>query len=414
MKILFISQSDFDGGASLAAHKLAHTLKSKGVDITMFVMQSDNHSEWILSPKSLMQQIIVKIFGRIESALNKTLTTKKSGYWSFNFLPNPLIRKIDFNSYDIVHIHWIGKNTLSLKLLSKIDTRIVWTLHDSWVFTGGCHLPLNCTKFRDECDECPQLNKCFQDVAVIQHVKKKKLFETKNITCIAPSSWMRTQAESSQLLKNFNIELIHNGISSLNFVRADTNFFKFKNKISDDEIVIVFGGYNAVLDLNKGFIKLINAINILTQKNKSKKYTVLTFGTSDTTHLSKLPFRLINFKIVRNQSFLNEIYSCAHLTAIPSFSESFGQMAVESLYCGTPVVAFKTSGLIDIIEHKLTGYLAKPYDELDFATGIDYLQSRANDNHMQIQCRDIAVSKFDFSKISAEHIHLYNRLINEK
>ena len=71
-----------------------------------------------------------------------------------------------------------------------------------------------------------------------------------------------------------------------------------------------------------------------------------------------------------NQTSLKSIYSSVDVVVIPSRIESFGQIASESNSCGTPVVAFKTSGLKTTIVNKITGYLAEPYDTLELSKGI--------------------------------------------
>lgn len=413
MKILFISQSDSDGGASLAAFKLAESLKSLNIDITLIVMRKNRNLSWIKGPVGFLMKLLSKIFSRFELIFNLIFTKNNTGYWSFNFFYNPLFFKINIDNYDLIHLHWIGKNTLPLKLLSAINTTIVWTLHDSWPFTGGCHLPLNCKNYNINCQNCPQVRNFFQFLPKYQNDIKKLIFASKDISFIAPSKWMMTQARSSNSLLNNQIHYIPNGISTNKFQRVDASNFKRRNEINSDETVIVFGGYNAIYDPNKGFEILINALKNL-KANNNDKYTVLTFGTKFINDNNNLPFRLINLGVINDQKLLNEIYSSACITAIPSFNESFGQMAVESFSCGTPVVAFKTTGLIDIVDHKVTGYLANPYDYEDFAAGINYIKCADNRSNMIDACKNIAVTKFDLIKVSYEHLELYNSLLNTK
>jgi glycosyltransferase involved in cell wall biosynthesis len=58
---------------------------------------------------------------------------------------------------------------------------------------------------------------------------------------------------------------------------------------------------------------------------------------------------------------------------IPSKLEAFGQTASEAHACGTPVVAFDTCGLPDIVDHQVTGYLAKAFEPEDLARGIEWV-----------------------------------------
>jgi glycosyltransferase involved in cell wall biosynthesis len=88
---------------------------------------------------------------------------------------------------------------------------------------------------------------------------------------------------------------------------------------------------------------------------------------------------VINLGLIKDDNFLAGVYSAADITIVPSRSESFGQVAAESLSCGTPVAAFNTSGLKDIIDHKETGYLADYLDIADLARGVEYLLNNPGD-----------------------------------
>jgi hypothetical protein len=61
---------------------------------------------------------------------------------------------------DVIHLHWVNQGFLSLKniyQLSALGKPIVWTLHDMWAFTGGCHYSSDCVRFKEVCGFCPYL-----------------------------------------------------------------------------------------------------------------------------------------------------------------------------------------------------------------------------------------------------------------
>ena len=69
------------------------------------------------------------------------------------------------------------------------------------------------------------------------------------------------------------------------------------------------------------------------------------------------------------------LYSAADVMVVPSRMEAFGQTASEAQSCGTPVVAFNATGLMDVVEHKVSGYLAEPFSSRDLANGITWILS---------------------------------------
>jgi D-inositol-3-phosphate glycosyltransferase len=67
------------------------------------------------------------------------------------------------------------------------------------------------------------------------------------------------------------------------------------------------------------------------------------------------------------QSKLADFYAAADVTLVPSRSESFGLVALESAACGTPVVAASVGGLRYIVEDERTGFLVEGHDPGDHA-----------------------------------------------
>ena len=142
-----------------------------------------------------------------------------------------------------------------------------------------------------------------------------------------------------------------------------------------------------------------------------KKNTILViFGASQNLSLPQLDIVVKNVGTIHEQSMLAKLYSAATLTVVPSRSESFGQVAAESLSCGTPVVAFRCSGLIDIVDHKSNGYLATPYDTTDLAEGIQFLINNKNNKKFKKNARNKVISKFDGKVIAMAHHELYKKI----
>ena len=114
---------------------------------------------------------------------------------------------------DIVHVHWIGDGFVDVSEFAEFDRPIVWTLHDSWPFTGGCHYPGNCPRFERSCGCCPLLeSEKVDDLSQRMLERKRRAYAPCRISVVAPSEWLAGMARSSALFWNRNVRCIRYGL----------------------------------------------------------------------------------------------------------------------------------------------------------------------------------------------------------
>ena len=138
---------------------------------------------------------------------------------------------------------------------------------------------------------------------------------------------------------------------------------------------------------------------------------VLIFGSSKPKNPPDFGFPSKYLGRLHDDVTLSIIYSAADLTVTPSTQEAFGMTASESMACGTPVLAFGVCGPLDVIDHKIDGYLAKPFDIDDLSYGLEWLLNKENTNIINANSRKKCELEFDLEKISQKYINLYDGIL---
>lgn len=414
MKILSINQSDSDGGAARAARRVASKLIEMDVDLKMQVMRKLGKDEWVLGPENNYQSFVARLLPRLDLIAKQIIGVNPLYPWSLNLFPNPLLNKDFVNSFDVIHLNWVGKNMLPVGWMRNFKRPVVWTLHDGWAFTGGCHIPSGCRRFEQSCGNCPQLSKnSLNDISHRIWLKKSRHYPAVPFHFVAPSHWIAEEARASSLLRDFSVSVIPNGLDTSIF----TPHGKFESRqaldLPKDKKIILYGAMYADTDRNKGMDLFIDALNILIKNDASfaTNNLLVIFGTNKESLSELFPMPIVSLGIIKTEGKLAQIYSAADLTVVPSRSESFGQVATESLSCGTPVVAFNATGLKDIVDHLETGYLANAYQAADLANGIKLI---AEDSEicrkMSYLARQRTVERFDINVTARMHLALFERL----
>jgi glycosyltransferase involved in cell wall biosynthesis len=142
-----------------------------------------------------------------------------------------------------------------------------------------------------------------------------------------------------------------------------------------DDIVIAFGAVS-VDSPYKGWAYLQESLEMLKNSQNIKNILVLIFGSGYNKLIAEaIPFRTKFLGYLKDEYSMALVYNASDILIVPSLAEVFGYVVLESLSCGTPVVAFDVGGIPDLIIHKKNGYLAKYRNAEDIAAGIDYVIS---------------------------------------
>lgn len=408
MKILTVSATDHIGGAAIAAYRLHQGLLGAGIEAEMLVMRKVTADSSVhrlssgLHRYRRMQRRLAE--RRHQSQLGRHPRQPGSGYWSLNRFGYPIAKAVNVFEADVVHLHWVGDNYLPIPQFAKIKAPIVWTLHDMWAFTGGCHSADDCLNYRENCGSCPQLrHPAADDISARILRQKRRAWANLPMTIVCPSQWLADCARQSRVLKNRRIEVIPNGIDPSQFKRLDKGSARQAFNLPLDKKLILFGAVGGTEDPRKGFAYLWDALRLLPEKSDIE---LVVFGAAQAEALElHLPLHQVGY--LGDSVSMTLLYSACDVLVLPALQENLPNTLMESLACGTPCVAFNQGGTPELIQHQHNGYLARFKDRADLAKGIQWVLAGSlspQSIHQQ------ALDRYHIGHIAKQYIRLYQSL----
>lgn len=406
--IIHISTYDNKGGSGKSAYRIHNGLKKNGFKSIILSKFKTTNDEDVLTISNKFVYFLDKICYKIQ----KITSLNDLFYLSTFFLK--------FNKYfkrsKIIQLYNLHGNYFGLLLLPFIskNKHVILRLSDMWPITGHCGYSYECNRWISGCGNCPRLNEypsLEKDTTKILWKIKYIIFKKiKNLHIVAPSIWIKSLSENSKFFRHAKFHYIPNGV--------DSNMFKSLNKVESrtklglpiNKKIIMFISESIIEDERKGAKYFFEALNILKSQNIINP-VILLVGKIDNKKLCNFPFELINNGYIKNTNDLNLCYSASDILVLPTLAENLPNTILESMSSGTPVVGFKTGGLIDAISHLQNGYLSKYANSEDLATGITLLLSNKT---LYETCRSNAIScinqNFSINREINDFIDLYNSL----
>lgn len=413
MKVLLCNTRDSSGGAAIAARRLHHALLQQGTNSLFLAARKDTDMPFVLcankSKWAKLKNLIIPHLDRLHSYIYSPPNT--AGYCTFSWFPSRADKIINALPHDITHLHWVN-DFVSLYAMRRIRGPIVWTLHDTWAFTGGCHYPQNCTRYLQECGYCPQLaSKHTYDMSFMNYCLKKKAIKKSSLTIITPSTAFKHMAQKSSLLRDIRVEHIPNCIDIAIYRPIDRLVARRLLGLPETTPLILFGVLNPTTDYRKGYDLLLASLQILAESTRMKPMC-LVFGASQ-GETNQVPFPTKFLGQLHDDLTLALAYASADVFVCPSREENLPNTILEALACATPAVAFACGGIPDLISSGINGYLATPHEPQDLARGIALILENAElQKNMSHAARSIVEERFAMPVIAQQHQKLYADILN--
>lgn len=423
IKVLSVCTS-LGGGAGRAAYRIHQGVRNLGVDSQMLLKAGQSNDPNIIT----LDEFVPKnsFYKAFDWSWNKVKNQIQHFHWNRypereNVFMSDLrgvnlhgaLRKLD---YGILHLHWINNRYVSLKDLPK-EKPIVWTLHDSWPFCGICHYFFECKEYQWECGCCPFLHSDdSKDLSYKVWKKKARIYQDLDLHIVTPSRWLADCAQQSSLLRRYPVTVIPNCLD-VNVYRPLTEKeisprWLELMRIKSTKKLVLFGAVNATKDKVKGFSHLMSALSTLDAQGRTSDIELVVFGANKSELKIDLNIPIHYIGYVGNTQEMVSLYNLADVTAVPSLSENLSCTIMESLSCGTPVVAFNIGGNGEMIEQQENGYLAMECDDDSLAEGILWCLENNKENCLGKKGRKKVLIEYTNEIVCCKYKELFESLMS--
>ncbi|MBI4890235.1 MAG: glycosyltransferase family 4 protein [Acidobacteria bacterium] len=413
MTVGLVSTYHNRGGAAIAAKRLLDGLEMAGVPCWMMTARGGGAHPAIKGPNSASG----RLYSRAGPFLDKLWPLKLyPGRTTNEFSPALLMtgtrRRVEKLHSDVVHLHWVSDGFLPITAVPRFRSPVVWTLHDMWNITGGCHYTMGCERFLDGCGKCPQLGSMNdRDLSWFVWHRKRNYWGTMACTYVSPSRWLAAEAKRSPILSEARVEVIPNGLDLSVFHPIDRREARRILRWPERAFMVLFGASGGTRDPRKGFQLLSRALEGMQTRSTECECALAVFGQSGESELANGRHPVYDLGTVHDEKTLCLAYSAADVFVAPSLQDNLPNTVVEALACGTPGVGFSVGGLPEIVKHRETGFLAKEGSVESLREGILWAQGVKDSPSIREACRETAERDFDLKLSAKRHLNLYEEII---
>lgn len=322
-------------------------------------------------------------------------------------------------SADVLGLYWLPRGFMGIRQverLLKLGKPVVWRLSDMWPFTGGCHYSGQCEAYSNGCGCCPQLHSNRKnDLSHRLHYRKQKSWNVDNLTVVSPSRWMAEAARRSPIFAERDIRVIATGIDTNIFRPIDRNKARLACDLPMDTPLVLFGADSAMHDPRKGGSAVISVMQKLASTEKHAPPSLVLFGTRSRPDgiPESVPVHVMG--TISNERAMASLFSACDVFLAPSKQENLANTVLESMACGTPVVAYGIGGMSEAIENGSTGLLTNPKNDDELANAASMLLA---DNSLRTamgsRARLRATTKYDLHTQAKKYIDLYLEKVSAK
>jgi len=291
---------------------------------------------------------------------------------------------------DVIHCHNLHGRYFDMRALPPLSasTCVILTLHDLWPLTGHCAHALACERWLTGCGRCPDLAAypaLRRDDTAGNWRRKRDIYARSRLNVATPSRWLMEQVRRSMLAPAVvSSRVIPNGVDLDVFHRGERAEARHRLGLPGGHAVLLFTGYRARRNGWKDYDTLRSAVRAVAERRLGRPVLFVVLGESgDPEPLADGQIRFVPF--VDDPRVVADYYRSADLYVHAARADTFPNTVLESLACGTPVVATAVGGIPEQVRSLAagdaacggsvvaTGLLTPPGDPVAMAAAIGRL-----------------------------------------
>ena len=315
LKVFQLNDSDISGGAARAAYRIHHCLRSQGIDSRMWVNKALAGDWTVGGPIGKMSKAVIVVRSQIGGQVRHVLKTDNSVLHSPALMPSCWSKRINESDADLVHLHWVCGEMLSIADIGRISKPVVWTLHDMWAFCGAEHYTEDfrwregyARTHRPSYESGLDLNRWVWE--------RKRKYWKRPFQIVTPSHWLGQCVRESTLMKGWPVTVIPNALNTDVWAPVERSLARRLLGLPQDQPLVLFGAMGGGHHRIKGFDLLRASLAHL--RDQRSDLRLLVFGQNAPREPEDLGFPVHYLGHLHDDLSLRILYSAADVMVIPS------------------------------------------------------------------------------------------------